>query len=665
MARQTVQDRTAPRVGLLVGLVALAGTLLPAQPGKAATPSSFAPPRTIVVCTDSQGPVEVDFKEYVKTVLPYEYDSSLGAAYREYFEAGAVAVKTYAWFHYQRGKTVGGGACHVDDDGSHQWYRPGHGRRTAVTNRAVEDTWHLRLEEDGTPAFAQYCSQSCSQFPAGRHLNQIRAQQQARDGWSMEQILGHAYRDLSDYRLGDWRRPFAQTFRGTRPYAREGDLEIPVQLASAAADDPGIRANLLAHCTIDGRQGLHYIQRDVVPQRVDGAAHAVYADTDRLEQCTEPEIAVRSQVTVNGWEASVEVARAWVPWQSAEPRETSRVAPVSDPVQAAIRLSQRIFADTGGAEQQSSSDDGMSSLFAAQDGGSEDSGRAARAAVLARADKFPDALAATGLAGADAPILLNPGGPDSRLDPDVEAELNRILDDGDLVHLVGGELALSKAVEDELDKTYTVRRHGGADRVETALLVADAVHGGEGDSSTVLVARAWPDTSAGWADAVTVGGWAAAQRHPVLVTPPDELSTAVETWVESGEHGVEEVVLLGGPVAISADAEERIDGVETIRVAGPTRKETAAAVAERLWSREDSPAVRGALLVDTFDGTDWPYALAAAVLSANEGAPELATSNLIPQATGDWLDARPDLPVAVVGGDPIVPPRVETDAAGG
>jgi len=79
--------------------------------------------------------VEMDFKEYVKGVLPAEWGNNW---HPESLKAGAVAVKMYAWSLIEAG-----GKWHdadVYDCNFDQVYKPEW--RTEATDRAVDETWN-------------------------------------------------------------------------------------------------------------------------------------------------------------------------------------------------------------------------------------------------------------------------------------------------------------------------------------------------------------------------------------------------------------------------------------------------------------------------------------------------------------------------------------------
>lgn len=643
---------------LPVALVALLATLLVAAPAQARLPADLVPPADITVCTDD-GPITVPFDEYVKWVVPYEFGRSGPDAY---IQAGAVAVRSFAWYYLEHPTSSD---CHIYDDGRHQHFKPGNSQRSARTDALVDGSWHLRLEENGRPAFAQYCSASCGSFPEGRHLNQGAAADQAAAGWSATEILHEHYRELSDLAIVDWREGFGVVWSGRAPYALEADddLALTVKLVGVAPGDPRGAVGLFAVCTIDGALAPHHVQ-SVPVEDVDGRPLGRFTATGRLHECAETEFDVLALLTVNGWQTAAGKSEVWRPWRSAEARPVERLAADEDPVDAAITLSRVLFSDHRGRPSNEEGGAVTDVLLPPERETTDDA--TADAVVLTRSDKFPDALAAAALAGTTAPILLSPGGPDSRLDDRVRAEIDRLLGGQGTVHIIGGTQALSAEVAKRLrGDGYDVERHGGADRVATSVAVADAVRATGGDASTVLLARAFPDTTAGWADAIAVGSFAAATRHPILLTRPESLATPVEKWIEAAVNGVDEVVVLGGTAAVSKAAAAAVDGAKVDRVAGAVRTDTAVAIADELWARPEAPRVRAALIDDIYQEHAWPFALAASVYGATIGAPQLGVTTMVPgSSTGAWLDAHEGLPTVVIGGAAVVAPRIDRDLAG-
>ena len=115
-----------------------------AVPDIAPPPPQFVVPETILVRVTGLGEctwkapyrvVEMDFKEYVKGVLPAEWGNRWNP---EALKVGAVAVKMYAWSLMEAG-----GKWHdadVYDCNFDQVYKPEW--RTEATDRAVDETWN-------------------------------------------------------------------------------------------------------------------------------------------------------------------------------------------------------------------------------------------------------------------------------------------------------------------------------------------------------------------------------------------------------------------------------------------------------------------------------------------------------------------------------------------
>ncbi|GII92000.1 SpoIID/LytB domain-containing protein [Sinosporangium siamense] len=154
-------------------------------------------PTTILVYRKSLNRVErVEFKTYVKNVLPNEWVSSWPA---ESLKAGAVAVKNFGWYwalHSNR-KTASGQCFDVYDHTSSQVYKPGSAK--AVTSAAVDATWGTRLTRNGKIFRAQYCATTtaCGNWRDGDWMSQYGSRDKARAGWSYSRILQNYYTGIA------------------------------------------------------------------------------------------------------------------------------------------------------------------------------------------------------------------------------------------------------------------------------------------------------------------------------------------------------------------------------------------------------------------------------------------------------------------------------------
>lgn len=233
--------------------------------------------------------------------------------------------------------------------------------------------------------------------------------------------------------------------------------------------------------------------------------------------------------------------------------------------------------------------------------------------LLATSLNFPDALAASALAGMDgAPLVLTPPDrvPDTVLD---------LLDDLSTtrVRILGGTAAVSQAVEDQLrDADLQVSRVQGADRFATAAAVAGVVRAPA--RRAVVALGDHPVPSRAWPDALSAGTYAASGvRIPVLLTRPDAVPQA--TMDALSDLRVTNVDLLGGTAAISAAVQQQLEeaGITVTRVAGETRYGTSVAVAQRVLAT--LPA--GSIPLVFATGEAFPDGLAAGGLAGRLGAP--------------------------------------------
>src|SRR5688572_10380702 len=116
--------------------------------------STVVPPTTIRVGrAGGRGRVEtVSFKRYVGIVMAREWPHYLP---RAAIEAGAVAVKQYAWYHAMAGnhrrsfRTAGGACFDVVDSTRDQLYEPEEVGIHPRIRQAVNATWPLSVHRNG------------------------------------------------------------------------------------------------------------------------------------------------------------------------------------------------------------------------------------------------------------------------------------------------------------------------------------------------------------------------------------------------------------------------------------------------------------------------------------------------------------------------------------
>ena len=245
-------------------------------------------------------------------------------------------------------------------------------------------------------------------------------------------------------------------------------------------------------------------------------------------------------------------------------------------------------------------------------------------AVLAAAHDFPDALAGAPLAGAkDAPVLLTGR-------TALPAATAQALSDlgVDRVTILGGTSAVGPAVEAQLrDAGYLVERVAGGDRFATAAAVARAVYaenaGGNFPSArrAVFVANGlrFPDALAASAPAA-----AGPAQIPIVLVASDRVPAVTAQVLRDLQ--VDLALVVGGPAAVSESVRQALErsGVNTVRIGGQTRTDTATSVAA--FAQEYLGFDAHSLLLAR--GDDFADALAAGPLGGARRDPLLLTRDV-------------------------------------
>lgn len=192
-------------------------------------------------------------------------------------------------------------------------------------------------------------------------------------------------------------------------------------------------------------------------------------------------------------------------------------------------------------------------------------------ALLARADDFADALAATPVAAAlGAPLLLTDR---DAVPAEVEAELER-LGVGTVI-LLGGEAAIGPGVEGDL-ADREVRRVHGVNRYATAVALADEL---EAPTGAVVA------SGEHFTDALSAAPLAAHLGWPLVLSLPDRLGTSTRDFL--ADLAPAEVLLVGGTSVIDDDVEADLTTLadRVTRLAGTDRYSTGLAVHDEAVAR--------------------------------------------------------------------------------
>ena len=280
-------------------------------------------------------------------------------------------------------------------------------------------------------------------------------------------------------------------------------------------------------------------------------------------------------------------------------------------------------------------------------------------AAVVNGSNFPDGLSA---AAVGLPIVLVQ-------QDSIPAATQAYLDDcvaggGDLL-VVGGESVISSDVfEDLLNATDggSALRVSGSDRYETALAVAEFYGGGMGFGVPCDVVLA---TGEAFPDAVAAGPLASAAGAPILLTSGSSLRADVKAYLAGMDNdddcvlGVPTVHIIGGTSAVPASIETEINtmGIDTNRISGANRYETAVAIAVESGNDSCAVLINGNGFADALGAGPWASWYGCSLMLVN--------ADSIPAATAAWHAANCenlDGWIYVAGGEAVVSDAVHLGA---
>ncbi|MGI9018965.1 MAG: cell wall-binding repeat-containing protein [Euzebya sp.] len=188
-----------------------------------------------------------------------------------------------------------------------------------------------------------------------------------------------------------------------------------------------------------------------------------------------------------------------------------------------------------------------------------------------------------------------------------------------------------------------IDRIAGPDRIQTAVQLSRRAFDAA-DTAVIASAGDFPD-------ALAAGGLAATAEGPLLLAGADGVRADVTD--ELDRLGVQRVYLVGGTASLPAAVAADLSRYEVLRLAGPDRFATAAAVAEE--TARLGGGIQGVILAR---GDDFADALAAGSVSA-QGFPVLLTStDVLPAATRQVIDTLDPDRVLIAGGTAAVSDQV-------
>ena len=235
--------------------------------------------------------------------------------------------------------------------------------------------------------------------------------------------------------------------------------------------------------------------------------------------------------------------------------------------------------------------------------------------IIVRSDNFPDALAASSLAGTlGYPILMSSS---DALSPAVAAYIKSAPTIRQAV-LIGDRNSLSSRVQSSVGALVSsCVRIGGSDRFETAALLRESLDRVGAGSSTAIVAR-----SDNYPDALSISPYCAASHAGLfLIAPGAAPSKAMIAELTSYDR----VVIVGSTDSVSSKVESSLRGysVETVRLAGGVgnaysddRYGTSAAIAQWIVSSASGDYAFSYDYAAIATGSKFPDALAGGPMCA-------------------------------------------------
>lgn len=269
--------------------------------------------------------------------------------------------------------------------------------------------------------------------------------------------------------------------------------------------------------------------------------------------------------------------------------------------------------------------------------------------IVARVNDFPDALTVSAVAkAAGAPVLLV----NTDSIPEVSAtELTRL--SPNRIIIAGGPLAISDNVATQLEAfaSVGVERLAGATRFDTAIEMSKYAH--PDPVSDAPVETVYIATGATFQDALAVASPAARDNAPVLLVSQNSISANV--LAEINRLNPAKVVILGGPVAVSAEVESTLAASWTTeRIGGATAIETATMISAAHFT----PPVPVVYLTTR---SNFPDALSIASVAGTKGAPILLvpSNGTLPAAVQAEIERLQPASIVILGGEVAVGPTLE------
>ena len=264
--------------------------------------------------------------------------------------------------------------------------------------------------------------------------------------------------------------------------------------------------------------------------------------------------------------------------------------------------------------------------------------------VIATGANFPDALAASALAGRLAmPVLLTTA---SQLPSVTRTELSRLKPQR--IWVIGGTGVISESVRTSLQpyaSSGQATRVAGADRYATAAAVSARWYAPGVQAAFVAVGT-------NFADALAGAPAAALRDAPLLLVRSSGIPAS--TAAALTDLKPQRIYVLGGTAVISPSVASALDAYTTgpvTRLAGVNRYATAEAITRHFWTKSTAYVA---------SGVNFPDALAGSAVAGRNGVPMLlAGATDVPRYTGQEILRLSPRQLTMLGGTVALSPGVE------
>lgn len=209
------------------------------------------------------------------------------------------------------------------------------------------------------------------------------------------------------------------------------------------------------------------------------------------------------------------------------------------------------------------------------------------------------------------------------------------------VFILGGPTIVDRQIEKEIKELgLNVKRINGKNREETAIDIAEEAIERKVDTAFLSLGYGV------YADALAIGPVAASKNSPLLLTKTKELGQTTLDYIV--DKGIKKINIIGGESAVSLEVEKTLKarGIETRRIRGNNREETAIEIAQSFVDKPEKLVLA--------NGYKYADAVVGGYLAAKENAPILLSKdNSLKDVNLEYMEER-QVDTIVLGGETAI-----------